>query len=616
MLNPYVNRKYLIGSVFSLFILAYLVRLFYIQVIDDQYKFSAENNSQRRVIKYPPRGVIYDRNGILMVQNEAAFDLMVIPRQVQAFDTSDFCQMLNVSLEDFSKMLQKAADYSGYRPSALVSQVSAETYAVMQEKMFKFPGFFFQSRTLRRYPRPVAAHLLGYVGEVDERVIKDNPYYLLGDYIGISGVEAAYEEYLRGKKGVSIYTVDVHNRIVGHFAEGTLDTVPVLGNDIVLSIDIELQEYAEKLMQNKRGCVVAIDPSTGQILALVNSPTYDPNLLVGRVRAKNYHKLLYTEGKPLFNRATMAKYPPGSTFKMANGLIALQEGVISDNTTFGCSMGFRLGNVKVGCHAHASPLDLVHAVSNSCNAYFCHVFRKIIDNPKYKNTRKGFEVWRSYMLDFGFGRKLESDQPHEGTGNIPTPEYYDKYFGANRWRSLTIISLSIGQGEIGVTPFQLANFGAVIGNRGWYYLPHMIREIKGLEKIPAQFTEKHVTKIQPEYYEFMVEGMEQAVLAGTARIARLDSVVVCGKTGTAQNPHGKDHSVFLAFAPKDNPVISIAVIVENGGFGATYAAPIASLCMEKYLFRTVKRTDLEERMTNAVLLNVEKTIKPKNVAQN
>jgi penicillin-binding protein 2 len=369
-------------------------------------------------------------------------------------------------------------------------------------------------------------------------------------------------------------------------------------------------------MQNKRGCVVAIDPSTGQILALVNSPTYDPNLLVGRVRAKNYHKLLYTEGKPLFNRATMAKYPPGSTFKMANGLIALQEGVISDNTTFGCSMGFRLGNVKVGCHAHASPLDLVHAVSNSCNAYFCHVFRKIIDNPKYKNTRKGFEVWRSYMLDFGFGRKLESDQPHEGTGNIPTPEYYDKYFGANRWRSLTIISLSIGQGEIGVTPFQLANFGAVIGNRGWYYLPHMIREIKGLEKIPAQFTEKHVTKIQPEYYEFMVEGMEQAVLAGTARIARLDSVVVCGKTGTAQNPHGKDHSVFLAFAPKDNPVISIAVIVENGGFGATYAAPIASLCMEKYLFRTVKRTDLEERMTNAVLLNVEKTIKPKNVAQN
>lgn len=615
MLNPYVNRKYLIGSVFSLFVLAYLVRLFYIQVIDEQYKFSAENNSQRRIIKYPPRGVIYDRNGLLMVQNEAAFDLMVIPRQVQPFDTVDFCAMLNVAQEDFRQMLKKAADYSGYRPSALVSQVSSETYAIMQEKMFKFPGFFFQSRTLRRYPRPVAAHLLGYVGEVDERVIKENPYYRMGDYIGISGVEAAYEEYLRGRKGVSIYTVDVHNRIVGHFAEGKLDTIPVLGNDIVLSIDLELQEYAEKLLQNKKGSVVAIDPSTGQILALVNSPTYDPNLLVGRVRAKNYHKLLYAEGKPLFNRATMAKYPPGSTFKMANGLIALQEGVISNTTTFGCSMGFRLGNVKVGCHAHASPLDLVHAVSNSCNAYFCHVFRKIIDNPKYKSTQKGFEEWRSYMLDFGFGRKLGSDQPHEGTGNIPSVGYYDRYFGVNRWRSLTIISLSIGQGEIGVTPLQLANFGAIIGNRGWYYRPHMIREIKGTNADFSEYSEKQMTRIRPEFYEFMAEGMEQAVLAGTARIARLDSVVVCGKTGTAQNPHGKDHSLFLAFAPKNNPIISIAVIVENGGFGATYAAPIASLCMEKYLYREVKRKDLEERMIQANLMNADKIMMPNNVAQ-
>lgn len=615
MLNPYVNRKYLIGSVFSLFVLAYLVRLFYIQVIDEQYKFSAENNSQRRIIKYPPRGVIYDRNGLLMVQNEAAFDLMVIPRQVQPFDTVDFCAMLNVAQEDFRQMLKKAADYSGYRPSALVSQVSSETYAIMQEKMFKFPGFFFQSRTLRRYPRPVAAHLLGYVGEVDERVIKENPYYRMGDYIGISGVEAAYEEYLRGRKGVSIYTVDVHNRIVGHFAEGKLDTIPVLGNDIVLSIDLELQEYAEKLLQNKKGSVVAIDPSTGQILALVNSPTYDPNLLVGRVRAKNYHKLLYAEGKPLFNRATMAKYPPGSTFKMANGLIALQEGVISNTTTFGCSMGFRLGNVKVGCHAHASPLDLVHAVSNSCNAYFCHVFRKIIDNPKYKSTQKGFEEWRSYMLDFGFGRKLGSDQPHEGTGNIPSVGYYDRYFGVNRWRSLTIISLSIGQGEIGVTPLQLANFGAIIGNRGWYYRPHMIREIKGANADFSEYSEKQTTRIRPEFYEFMAEGMEQAVLAGTARIARLDSVVVCGKTGTAQNPHGKDHSLFLAFAPKNNPIISIAVIVENGGFGATYAAPIASLCMEKYLYREVKRKDLEERMIQANLMNADKIMMPNNVAQ-
>lgn len=611
MLNPYVNRKYLVGSIFILFVLAYMVRLFYIQVIDEQYKFSAENNSQRRIIKYPPRGVIYDRNGLLMVQNEAAFDLMVIPRQVQPFDTVDFCEMLNVKLEDFRVMLQKATDYSGYRPSPLVSQVSAETYAIMQEKIFKFPGFFFQSRTLRRYPKPVASHLLGYVGEVDEKLIETNPYYRMGDYIGISGVEAAYEEYLRGKKGVSIYTVDVHNRIVGHFAGGTLDTVPELGNDLILGIDLELQEYAEMLMQKKRGSLVAIDPQTGQILALVNAPSYDPNLLVGRVRAKNYHRLLYAEGKPLFNRAIMAKYPPGSTFKMANGLIGLQEGVIQSSSAFGCSMGFRLGGVKVGCHAHASPLDLVHAVSNSCNAYFCQVFRKIIDNPKYKNTQEGFETWREYMQDLGFGRPLGSDQVHELAGNIPTVEYYDKYFGKNRWKSLTIISLSIGQGEIGITPLQLANYGCIIGNRGWYYIPHVIREIKGEKSIPVKFLEKQITRFKPEYFEYMVQGMEQAVTGGTARIARLDSVIVCGKTGTAQNPPWKDHSVFLAFAPKDNPQISIAVVVENAGFGATYAAPIASLCIEKYLFRDVKRKDLEERMKNADLFVRMKDVKKK-----
>lgn len=605
MHNPYVNRQYLISGIFIAFVIFYLIRLFYLQVIDDQYKFSADNNSQRRVVKYPPRGVIYDRNGLLMVQNEAAFDLMVIPRQVVPFDTVDFCKMLNVAVGDFRKMLKKAADYSGYRPSALVSQVSAETYAIMQEKIFKFPGFFFQSRTLRKYPKPVASHLLGYVGEVDDKIIKNDPYYQMGDYIGISGVEAAYEKYLRGKKGVSLYTVDVHNRIVGHFADGKLDTIPELGNDISLGIDLELQEYGEKLMQNKVGSIVAIDPSTGEILMMVNSPSYDPNLLVGRVRAKNYHRLLFAENKPLFNRAIMAKYPPGSTFKMANGLIALQEGVIQPSTTFGCSGGFHFGGLNVGCHSHASPLDLVHAVQNSCNAYFCNVFRKIIDNPKYKNTREGFEVWRKYMLEFNLGRPLESDQVHELGGNIPTPEYYDKYFGENRWKSLTIISLAIGQGEIGILPIQLANYGAIIGNRGWYYTPHIIHEIRGVKDIPEKFRRKHFTKIKTEYYEYMVEGMGLAVTSGTARIAKLDSMVVCAKTGTAQNP-GKDHSIFLAFAPRDNPKFSIAVVVENGGFGATYAGPIASLCMEKYFYREIKRKDLEERMINANLLNAVK----------
>jgi penicillin-binding protein 2 len=483
----------------------------------------------------------------------------------------------------------------------------------MQEKIFRYPGFFFQSRTLRRYPKPVAAHLLGYVGEVDDKIISEKPYYQMGDYIGISGVEAAYEDYLRGQKGVSIYTVDVHNRIVGHFAGGVLDTTPTLGNDLVLGIDLELQEYGENLMKNKIGSIVAIDPSTGEILMIVNSPTYDPNLLVGRVRAKNYHKLLFASGKPLFNRAIMSKYPPGSTFKMANGMIGLQEGVIQPSSAFPCAGGYHFGGIKVGCHSHSSPLDLVHAVQNSCNAYFCNVFRRIIDNPKYNSTLEGFNVWREYMLSMGFGRKLGSDQPHELSGNIPTPEYYDKYFGKNRWKSLTIISLSIGQGEIGITPLQLANYGATIANRGWYYIPHIIREIKGLPEIPEKYRQKQYTKISKENYEYMVEGMELAVTGGTARIAQLDSIIVCAKTGTAQNP-GKDHSIFLSFAPKNNPKIAIAVIVENGGFGATYAGPIASLCMEKYLTDTIKRPDLELRMMNANLLKPEP--KKANDAQN
>jgi len=602
MTNPYINRRYIIGGIFFLFIFVYIIRLFYIQVIDESYKFSAENNSQRKVIKYPPRGVIYDRNGRILVHNEAAFDLMIIPRQVREFDTTDFCKILGITRESFDVNYKKARAYSGYRPSVFLSQVSAETYAVVQEKIFKFPGFFFQGRTLRKYPKSIAAHVLGYVGEVNKRIIELNPYYQQGDFIGISGVEKYYEEYLRGTKGVSYYTVDVHNRIVGRFADGTLDTKAELGNNLVLGIDAVLQEYGERLMQNKYGCIVAIDPSTGEILALVNSPAYDPNEMVGRNRAKNYNRLLNEKGRPLFNRSTMANYPPGSTFKMVNALIGLEINVIKPNTSFSCAMGYTSGRLRVGCHAHPTPVDLLPSIQYSCNSYYCNVFRRIIDNPIDNNVRLGYERWRNYLLEFGMGRTLETDLGHELAGNVPLPDYYDKYFGRNRWRSLTIISLSIGQGELGITPLQLANMGAIIANRGYFYYPHVIRKIEGTESIPEKYLKKNYVNIKPEYFDMVADGMELVVLSGTARVARIDSISVCGKTGTVQNPHGKNHSAFVAFAPKDNPKISIAVYVENSGYGSTYAAPIASLMIEKYLKDSISRPHLEERILNTVLL--------------
>ncbi len=602
MTSPYSHRKYTIVFIILCVVFIYIVRLFYMQIIDDSYKYSAQNNSQRRITKYPARGVIFDRYGKILVYNEPAFDLMVIPQQTKPFDSLDLCQILEIELPTLRQILQKAKSYSKYRPSLVVPQLSIETVALLKEKLYKFNGFFLQSRTLRKYPKPIAAHLLGYVGEVDEKFIKKNPYYKMGDYVGISGIEKTYEEYLRGKKGVSIYLVDVHNRIVGNFAEGKYDTAAVPGYNLITSIDLELQEYGEKLMSNKKGSIVAIDPQSGEILALVSSPSYDPSLLVGRKRTKNYSLLLRDTLKPLFNRALMAKYPPGSTFKMVNGLIGLQEEVINLQTSYSCSKGFSMGNIHVGCHAHPSPLALTQAVQHSCNAYFCNVFIKILNNRKYKNTEEAFNKWREYVTSFGFGQALGSDLSYELKGNVPTNNYYNRYFGKNRWKPLTIISLSIGQGELGITPLQLANYACILANRGYYYIPHIVKEIQDAQWDNSKFKKKHYTLIDKKYFEPIIEGMENVVLAGTARIAKIDSITVCGKTGTAQNPHGKDHSIFIAFAPKDNPKIAIAVFVENAGFGATYAAPIASLMIEKYIKRKVKRTDLEQRMIEANLI--------------
>jgi penicillin-binding protein 2 len=601
MKDSFINRKYVIMALIVLSAFALVIRLFRIQIIEDSYRLSADNNVLRYVTQYPARGLIYDRSGKLMVFNQAAYDLMVIPAQTMKFDTAELCGTLGISREFFNDRLKAARIYSRRAPSVFLKQISAETYARLQEKMFLYPGFYVQSRTLRKYAKPIAGHLLGYVSEVDENLIKKQPYYKSGDYIGTLGIEESYEKELRGRKGVKIYLVDVYSRIKGSYEEGRLDTTAIQGSDITSSIDMDLQEYAESLMKNKSGSIVAIEPSTGEILALVSSPNYDPSLLVGRVRSENFAKLQADTTKPIFNRALMASYPPGSTFKPINGLIGLQEKVIIPSTIFGCSNGY----LFVGCHTHQSPLDLIGAVKNSCNSYFCQTFRRVLENPKYPYVGTAYEKWKSYVNEFGFGRSLGSDFVNELTGLIPTLGYYEKIYGKNKLKSLNIISLAIGQGEIGTTPLQMANMSAAIANRGFYYSPHIVKKIGDSLNTRNGLGVKHTIGIDTANFEQIVKGMEQAVNGGygaTAGIAAIQDIIVCGKTGTAQNPHGKDHSIFIAFAPKVNPKIAIAVYVENAGFGATYAAPIASLLMERYIRGEVKNKYLEEYVLSLNLM--------------
>jgi penicillin-binding protein 2 len=596
-MNPYSFRRYIIISIFGATILVYLLRLFYIQIVDSSYKNSAENNSRRYVTQYPARGIIYDRNGKMIVYNEAAYDLMVTPSELKPFDTADFCRILNITPEFVRKTIKEAKDYSRYKSSIFIRQLSSKTYAVFEEKLYKFRGFFVQTRTLRRYDRKMAAHMLGYVGEVDDKDIEKDPYYKMGDYIGISGLEKYYEKDLRGKKGVNILLVDVHNRVKGSFQNGKYDTTAIVGKDLTCSIDADLQAYGEYLMQNMKGSVVAIEPSTGEILAMISMPNYDPALLIGRERAANYMNLLRDPDKPLFNRAVMAKYPPGSTYKIVNSLIGLKEGVITPQTRYSCSMGFHFGNLTVGCHRHSSPLDLRSGIAISCNAYFCNVFRAIIDNRAYPTVAQSYQVWYDYAQSMGLGHRLGSDIPQELPGYIPTVDYYDRYHGKGRWKSLSIISLSIGQGELGITVLQMANVAAIVANRGYYYTPHLVKKIKDEKSIDPKFLEKHVTPFDTSDFGVVVDGMFQAVHgAGTAGGARILGLDVCGKTGTAQNPHGEDHSIFICFAPRNNPKIAMAVYVENAGFGATWAVPIARLMLEKYLRDTVTRKDLEDHL--------------------
>jgi len=603
MKDVFVNRKYLIIGLIIIAAAALVVRLFIIQVVQNTYRLSADNNVLRYVTQYPARGLIYDRNGKLIVFNQAAYDLMVVPAQTGKIDTAEFCNDLGITREFLIDRMRAARNYSKRAPSVFLKMISAETYARFQEKLFMYPGFYVQPRTLRKYARPVAAHLLGYVSEVDEALIKKDPYYKMGDYIGKLGIEEAYEKELRGKRGVKIFMVDVYSRIKGSYAGGRMDTVAVHGSDIISSIDVDLQEYGERLMQNKTGSIVAIEPESGEILALVSSPNYDPGLLVGRVRSENFAKLQSdTIFKPLFNRAFMASYPPGSTFKPINGLIALQEKVIVPSTTFSCNRGY----LFVGCHSHASPLDLEGGIKNSCNSYFCQTYRRILENPAYGSVTEAFEKWRGYLSEFGFGKKLGSEFVNELPGLIPTSSYFDRFYGKGRWKALTVISMAIGQGEIGTTPLQMANMTAAIANRGYYYTPHIVKSIGEEHLIDPRFTDRHRISIDSVNFEAIIKGMAAAVNGGagaTATIAALDSITVCGKTGTAQNPHGDDHSVFVAFAPKDHPKIAIAVYVENSGFGATYAAPVASLMIEKYLRGRITNKALEQRMLELNLIH-------------
>ncbi len=601
----YFNRKYVFIGLFLFTGLVFLVRLFYVQILADRFILSASNNVLRYITQYPARGLIYDRNGELLVYNEAAYDMMVIPRQVKEMDTVEFCRLLEIDLEDFRERIKKATQYSSYKPSIFESQISRENFGALQEKMFMFPGFFVQPRTLRKYPNPIAAHMLGYVGEANPRTIKRNPYYKPGDYIGISGIEKSYEELLRGKKGMKIRVVDVHNQDMGSFQKGRYDTTSAPGTDLWSSIDINLQAYGELLMRNKKGSIVAIEPSSGEILCLITSPSYDPNLLIGRIRNKNFSLLSADSVNiPLFNRALMATYPPGSTFKVANALVAEQEEIIFPNTRHNCTGGFPLGKGHmVACHEHESPVNLVTSIQYSCNTYYCKVFKGILDKYGFYETEKGYNGWRNHILTFGFGNRLGLDLPGELSGNIPVTAYYDKYYGKNRWRSLTVISMAIGQGEILTTPVQLANMTALIANRGYYYTPHIVRGIGKPNSINKSFMRKNTSSINAAFFDPVIDGMERVVLAGTAMNARLDTIAICAKTGTAQNPHGDNHSIFIAFAPKENPKIALSVVVENAGWGTTWAAPIASLMIEKYLRGEVKRKHVEEWLVNGNLID-------------
>ncbi len=584
------QRRYVIAAVATVIIVVYIVRLFTLQLMSDDYKKNADSNALLKQIDYPARGLIYDRQGELLVFNQPSYNIMVVMNEEAGkLDTAEFCNALGITREYFDRRMADIKDrsknpgYSRYTRQLFLSQLSDEEFSVFREKMFRFPGFYAERRSVRQYTTSCAAHVLGDVAEVSPYDIEEEgDYYQPGDFIGKQGVEKSYEQVLRGQKGVRILLRDAHGVIQGRYRDGELDSRPVAGRNLTLGIDAKLQALGERLMEGKIGSIVAIEPSTGEVLCMVSSPTYDPRLMVGRQRGRNHAALQADTWKPLLNRSIMGQYPPGSTFKTSQALTFYTEGVITASTAYPCYHGFIFGHLHVGCHGHASPLSLVPAISTSCNGYFCWgLYHMMANRRKYPTVEDAMNVWRDYMVSMGFGYRLGIDLPGEKRGLIPNADFYDNAYGTS-WSGLTVISIAIGQGEVNLTPLQIANLGATIANRGYYYVPHVVKKIEGEESVDTLYTRRHYTKASREAYEYVVQGMRSSVLGGTCRSANNPWYAVCGKTGTAQN-RGQDHSVFMGFAPMDNPKIAIAVYVENGGWGATYGVPIGALMMEQYI---------------------------------
>lgn len=588
MTSELSNRRHVISGIAILIVVIYIVRLFMLQIMSDDYRKSADSNAFLKKVEYPARGVIYDRNKKLLVYNQPSYDIMVVMNETKGrIDTLELCDALGITREYFDKRMADIKDrnknpgYSRFTQQVFMTQLDEMDFSVFREKLFRFPGFYIQRRTIRQYQYPYAAHVLGDVAEVSQGDIEDDDYYMRGDYIGKLGVERYYEKQLRGVKGMQILLRDARGRIKGRYQNGKLDRKPVAGKALTLSIDVELQALGERLMEGKIGSIVAIEPATGEVLCMVSSPTYDPRIMVGRKRGKNHLALQRNSWKPLLNRSIMGQYPPGSTFKTSQALTFLTEGIVTPQTAFPCYHGFFYRGLHVGCHGHSSPTAMVDALSTSCNAYFCWGLYYMIGNrSKYGKPLIAMNRWRDYMVSMGFGYRLGIDLPGEKRGLIPNGDYYDNAYKGS-WNGLTIISIFIGQGEVNLTPLQIANLGATIANRGYYITPHVVKQVEG-EPLDSAFTTRHYTLASRQSYDWVVAGMRSSVVKGTCRAANRADYLVCGKTGTAQN-RGQDHSVFMGFAPMDNPKIAIAVYVENGGFGADYGVPIGALMMEKYI---------------------------------
>ncbi len=609
--DPYFKRSAIISITVAIIAVVYMVQLFNLQIVSTKYRDFADSNAFYKKPLYPSRGAIYDRNGNLVVYNQATYDVMMVAREMNDFDTIDFCKTLNIndsifmSLDSVMRDPRRNPGYSSYTPQRFMTKLNTREYAMLQEKLYKFPGIYIQNRTERQYKYPNMGLILGYIAEVDKNTMVADPYYARGDFVGKSGIELSHEEDLRGEKGVEILLRDAHGRIQGKYEDGAHDKMPVSGQDLTLSIDIELQAYGEHLMQNKIGSIIMIEPKTGEILAMVAAPSYDPALLTGREFGENFMELARDPYKPLINRAVSGVYPPGSTFKPAQGLVFLAENIITGATRYGCAGGYPPLGGRPRCHGHPTPLSLDPALATSCNSYFCYGLNAMLTNrTQYSDINDAFNHWRDRMVSLGFGYKLEVDLPSEKRGFIPNSKFYSKVMGTENWRAPNVISIAIGQGEILTTPLQLANFSALVANRGHYYVPHVVKNLKD-KPLDKTYTTRQETGIPREFFEITVSGMAHAVTGGTCWGINLEpEIEVCGKTGTTENPHGDDHSLFIGFAPKDNPQVAMAVIVENGRFGATTAVPIGRLMMQKFFKDSIPDSDkwLEDRIVNTNIL--------------